>query len=80
MKITAEMAREIQANAEIKSKVRHSIFRRIKRSAKREFSSMVFYQREIKSATKVELRRRGFEVSYDDSEGYTVSWFKSLTQ
>ena len=76
-KTTAEIARQIQIKAVNKSKVKHSIFRRIKRSARREYGSKVFYQWELNHATRDELQRRGFSVTYDVEEGYTVKWAKS---
>ena len=76
MKITAEIARKIQSKAMENSKVKSSIFRRIKRCAKKEYGAKKFYQDEINWATQRELRRRGFRVKEKDDGGYSVEWFK----
>jgi hypothetical protein len=74
--LTAKEAARLQEDAMDRSKVKKSIFRKIRRSAKKGYGAKTFAQDELVSAaTRVALIKCGYVLERKDSGDWSVKWY-----
>ena len=74
--ITAEDARSFQEKAMKTGKIKRSVFRKIRRAAKREYGAKQFHHDDLNVKTRAKLRHLGFVVESEEGNYYSVTWYK----